>query len=71
MPPAGWLVAQVSMYARPRRRKRPSVAKPPKFIREVGRHGSRHMVLVKVAGKRVLRYVTDAELAACSAPSVE
>lgn len=28
----------------------------------LGRHGSRHIVLVKVAGKRVLRYLTEAEL---------
>jgi hypothetical protein len=59
-----WLAAPVSMHARRPRRKRPSITKPPLFIRYLGRYGSSHLIEFLHRGKPTLRYMheTPAEL---------
>lgn len=55
-----WLAAPVSMYATlpaRKRRKRPSVTKEEQFVRCLGRHGSFHLIEIRVRGKPSLRYV--------------
>lgn len=58
--PPQWLAAPVSLYATPKKKRRPSRAKPVSVIRTAGRHGSRLILEVRdERGKKALRYFPD------------